>query len=163
MGKCIGEVAEIITCCLCLLHSVLSPTRATKAEDLILPLTSLELKGRDLHAWFLLWPMEPCSQQPPSAFLGKWGHLCWITQPGVDVWQYSPRASCAEKITLKSWCCSWVQCLLMGHFCSCLVSALKCLEPLAQTPAHELVISNLEEFPGRLTKIWGSKSACAQK
>lgn len=76
-------MAEIITCSLSLVHSVLSSTRARKAGDLILPLTSLRLKERNLYAWFLFWPMEPWSQRTPSAFLGKWGHLCQITQPSA--------------------------------------------------------------------------------
>lgn len=90
-------MAEIIACSLSLVHSVLSSTRARKAGDLILPLTSLRLKERDLHAWFLFWPMEPCSQQTPSAFLGKWGHLCRITQPSAQ----------ARSVTLQptSWLC----------------------------------------------------------
>lgn len=108
-------MAEVITCSLSLVHSVLSSTRTRKAEDLILPLTSLVLKERDLQAWFLFWPMEPCSQQTPSAFLGKRGHLCWMAQPGAgarSVTLQPPSQLCwgnnLKKSMLHFAVCPWV-------------------------------------------------------
>lgn len=41
------------------------------------------LKEGDFCAWVLFWTMETCLQQTPSAFLGKLGHLCWVTQPST--------------------------------------------------------------------------------